>query len=231
MAPEAPTADRPRAPWFAHLRGLFVAGHLVAITLMALPAPEGGMNRASWQDPTVQGELAAWTGRLNRLGVDVTPAQVEEALWQAAVDYMRLRGRVLAPFQLYYAYCGTGQSWRMFVAPHRYPTRLHIDLEEHGRWRPLYAERDPRHDWLGRWLDHHRMRSAVFRFGWQEFGGDYRQFVDWVARRAALDFPAASRVRVYFVKYRTPSPEEVRAGRRPEGEVVHEEVRRLEGYW
>jgi hypothetical protein len=214
----------------AQLRGVFVAFHLLAVTLMALPAPEGGMNRASWKDPTVQGELAAWTERLNRLGLDLKADQLEETLWRTAVDYMRLRARVLSPFRLYYEWCGTGQSWRMFVAPHRYPTRLHIDLEEYGQWRPLYVERDADHNWLGAWLDHHRFRSVIFRLGWQEFAGDYRQFVNWVARRAARDFPEASRVRVYFIRYRTPTPEEVRKGQRPDEQIDHEAIRRLEEY-
>jgi hypothetical protein len=216
--------------WLAHLRGLLVAVHLVAITLMALPAPEGGMNRASWQDPTVQGELTTWTKRFRSCGLDVTQPQLEDSLWRSAVDYMHWRHQVLAPFQPYYDYCGTRQSWRMFVAPHRYPTRLQIEVEEQGQWRPAYIERDPEHAWLGSVLDHHRFRSVVFRFGWPEYDGDYQQFVRWVAERAAHDFPAAYQMRVRFFKYRTASPEEVRAGQRPEGQFVHEQVRRLEDF-
>jgi hypothetical protein len=227
---KAPADDGPSNRWFAHLRGLLVALHLAAITLMALPAPEGGMNRNAWKDPTVQGELAAWTERFNEWGITVTQPELEDGLWRLAVDYMAVRNEIVSPFRLYYECCGTSQSWRMFVAPHRYPTRLHIDLEEHGQWRPLYVERTRKHDWLSSKLDQHRFRSAIFRFGWDEFTADYRRFVDWIARQAARDFPEADRVRVRLYKYRSPSPEEVRQGQHPEGEFIKEEVRRLEGF-
>ena len=61
-----------------HLRALFVVFHLVAITLMALPAPGGAMNRAAWADPTVQGEFAAWTSRINALGVAISQEELED---------------------------------------------------------------------------------------------------------------------------------------------------------
>ena len=48
-------SDRPSA--WAHIRTLFIAVHLLAITLMALPAPSGGMSRSAWKDPTVQAEF------------------------------------------------------------------------------------------------------------------------------------------------------------------------------
>ncbi|HZT79797.1 MAG TPA: hypothetical protein VFA26_06235 [Gemmataceae bacterium] len=215
--------------WFPHLRGLLVALHLLAVTLLALPAPEGGMDRATWKDPTVQDELAAWAGRLDGWGVHVTPPELEDRLWQFSADYMHARETVLRPFGPYYEYCGTYQSWRMFVAPHRYPTRLHIDVHEHGEWRPAYVERDAQHDWLGRQLDSYRFRSAIFRFGWHGYERDYGRFADWVAGHAARDFPDADRVRVRLAKYRTLSPEEVREGREPEVEFVQPVERRLEG--
>ena len=48
------------------------------------------------------------------------------------------------PFQPYYDYCGTYQSWYMFGSAQRSPTRLHIDVEEDGVWRPVYVERRDR---------------------------------------------------------------------------------------
>ena len=41
-------------------RAVFVAYHIVAITLQALPAPAGGMSRTAWKEPTVQGEIASF---------------------------------------------------------------------------------------------------------------------------------------------------------------------------
>jgi hypothetical protein len=201
-------------------RGIFVACHLLAITLMALPAPAGGMNRNSWKDPTVQGELQIWTERLNGWGVQATQPELEDTLWLWANRYMKVRAEILQPFDYYSDSCGTGQSWRMFVAPHRFPTRLQIDVEEQGQWRTVYVERDPHRDWLGTKLDHYRFRSAIFRFGWQEYSDDLQHFANWVAAQAFRDFHEADHVRVQLVRYRTPSPEEVRENRRPAAEFL-----------
>ncbi len=217
--------EAPRG-WFAHLRGLLVALHLVAITLLALPAVGEGLNRWAWQDPTVQDEFADWTARLNRWGVAVTRQEFEDHLFDAASAYESARGRALAPFGPYYEWCGTFQSWRMFAGPHRYPSRLHIDVEEAGTWRPIYVKSDPQHAWLAERLDHYRMRPFLYRLSWYRYAefGDFDELARWVAGRAARDFPAADRVRVRFFKFRTPSPDEVKAGQPVAGEFVPEVV-------
>jgi hypothetical protein len=218
------------AGWWPQVRAALVALHLAAVTLPAIPAPEGAGSRENWKDPTVQAELASWAEQFNRWGLAVTPDELEERLWRLAGDYLAVRDRVLAPFGPYYEFCGTGQSWRMFVAPHRYPTRLHIDIQEDGAWRPVYVERDPNHNWLGGQLDHHRFRSVIFRLGWPGWDDDLTEFSRWVAGRAARDFPRAERVRVHFHKYRTPAPEEVKARDAPKGEFVRPRVLPLEDF-
>lgn len=202
------------------VRAALVAIHLVIITALALPAPEGGLNRNAWKDPTVQGELQAWAETLNSWGIEVTPPELEEQLWRAANTYMTARGTVLSPVLPYCEYCGTDQGWRMFVAPHRHPTTLHIEIAENGEWRPVYIERDPTHDWRGRQLDSYRFRSVVFRLGWPGYEGEFDRLAHWVARQAATDFPGAERIRVRLVRSRTRSPEEVRSGVNPDSEVA-----------
>jgi hypothetical protein len=71
------------------------------------------------------------------------------------------------------------------------------------------------------------MRPFLYRLSWYRYArefGDFRQLARWVAGRAAHDFPQAGRVRVYFFKYRSPSPDEVKAGRPVGGEFVPEVV-------
>lgn len=195
-----------------HLLGVFVLYHLLGITLMSIPAAGGGMNRTLWKDPTVQGEFEVWTERFNGWGWDITVEELEDELWDFAVAYMDARRSVLKPFDPYYTYTGSTQTWRMFIAPHRYPARLEIDVQEGGAWRTVYKARDAELDWLGTQLDHDRMRAAIFRFPWPPYRGAYGAFVSWVAPQAARDFPDADRVRVRFFKYRTQTPEEVRSG-------------------
>lgn len=205
----------------AYARAAFVALHLFAVTALALPSVGSGLDRRAWSTPTVQGEFAAWTERLNGWGLGWTQAELEDVLWDVAVGYERAREKVLWPFEPYYRYAGTWQSWRMFVAPHRYPGRLEIDVDRGSGWEPAYVGRSREHDWLAGYLDHDRFRAAVFRYSWQHYRGPRDDFADWVARQASAEWPDARAVRVSFLRYRTLGPEEARAG------AVAEETREL----
>jgi hypothetical protein len=196
-----------------HLAVLLVGIHLVAITLQALPSPNGGLQRADWAQPTVQGELSAWAGRLQAVGVALTPSDLEEGLFSVAVKYARWHQAVIAPFQPYYRYAGTTQSWRMFVAPHRYPSRMQVRIYEGTTWQVVYEERHPTARWMGTALDHDRFRAAIFRYGWgQKYPRQFADLVAWLQVYAARDFPEATRLEVRFLGGKTPSPEEARAG-------------------
>jgi hypothetical protein len=206
-----------------------VALHLFAVTFLALPSASGGMNRKAWSDPTVQGEFVAWAGRLRSYGIDVTSRELEDTMWSFATSYEGLRDTVLTPLRPYLRATGSWQSWKMFVAPHRYPSRMEIDIDRGSGFETIYVERSGRYDWRRWWFDHDRVRSAVFRYGWPHYRSSRTTFVDWVARHAAADFPGATRVRVSFVSYRSPSPEEVKAGLRPKETRELIEVRKLAG--
>jgi hypothetical protein len=200
----------------AHARALFVAEHVFAITAMATPSPGVGLNRKAWKDPTVQGKFSAWTTRLNGLGVDVAEPELEDFLWTFANGYEDARDTVLDPFTPYFRYTGAWQSWKMFVAPHRFPARLEIEVDRGNGFEPLFVERSPTATWRRSWFDHDRMRAAVFRYGWAHYRTARSQFADWVDRQVRADFDDVRQVRVSFVKYRTPSPAETRAGIRAE---------------
>ncbi|MCB9777060.1 MAG: hypothetical protein H6742_00685 [Alphaproteobacteria bacterium] len=223
---DAATAEPARVPspapqgLRAHLRAAFVVFHVAAVLLAAMPAPDGGMKRAAWKDRTVQEEFAAWTGRLQGLGVEIEQPELEERLWTLAVAWQGGRQQLLRPFQPYYQYAGAWQSWRMFVAPHRYPGRLHIDLRRGGTWETIYVARDPDRGWLGRQLDHDRMRSVIFRYAWPQYGRAWRHWCAWVAAQAATDFPDADAIRLRYWKARTPSPDEARSGAEPPGQWI-----------
>jgi hypothetical protein len=115
------------------------------------------------------------------------------------------------------------------VAPHRYPARLeiHVRAGSSAEWTPVYVARSDEHEWMRRWLDHDRFRAALFRYAWDHYRSTRRQFADWVATQAVTAFPEATQVRVSFVRYRTPSPEEVREGIAPAEKREMIEVRDL----
>jgi hypothetical protein len=213
--------------YWPHIRAALVFLHLLAVTLMALPAPGGGMNRKNWADPTVQDEFAAWTTRLNAVGVPITSEQLQDQAYRFSIRFMTVRDTALKPFGPYYQYCGTWQSWRMFVAPHRYPAKMVVDIRQNGEWQTVYEERS----WTARWhaqqLDHDRFRSLIFRFSWSSYRKVYTEFVDWLAIEAARDFPDANRLRVRFSKRRSPTPAEVRTQTQPAPRWELEQVRDL----
>jgi len=220
--------------WVPHLRAAFVLFHLLAVILMAIPAPAGGMKKSAWKDPTVQSEFAAWTDRFNALGAGITQEEFETELWDFALGFMKVRTTVLKPFQPYYHWAGTWQTWRMFIAPHRFPARLHIDVLEQPEvgeraWRTVYVARSTEHDWLKTELDQERMRSAMFRYGWSSYKRAWSEFADWAAVRAAADFPDATMIRLRMWKQRTRTPEEVREAIEPPGKWVNQELRPLRG--
>jgi hypothetical protein len=211
------SAEMSRPAWWVVA---LVTFHVVAVTLMALPAPAGAMDREDWESPLAQEEFAAWADRLSSWGLSFTPGELEDDLWKAAQGYMAVREWLLAPFQPYYQLCGTRQGWRMFVGPNLTPTRLHIDVRQDGNWRPVYVERDPTYHWLGRKLDHEHLRTAIFTMVFFKYERELGQFARWVAAQAAVDFPRADRVRVRLEQFRTPAPEQVRAHHRPTSRIV-----------
>ena len=196
-----------------HLRAFLVALHLAVVTFTAMPSVGGGMNRQAWKQPTVQGEFRAWSERLGSWGLAIPPEELEERAWTFALVYEKGRGKVIRPFRWYFEVFGVWQSWKMFVAPHRYPARLEIHVTDDGKeWDPIYVARSDEHEWMRRWFDHDRFRAALFRYAWDHYRATRREFAEWVADRAAVDFPEATQVRVSFMRYRTRSPDEVRSG-------------------
>ena len=219
----------PSGAW-PHARALLISLHIVAVIVLALPSPGGdGMSRKGWKNPTVQAEFEAWAERLSALGLRRTPAELEERLWRFSKSYVRWHTAAKRPFKPYATYAGVTQSWRMFVAPHRYPGRLHVDIRDapDGPWRPVQIARSREHDWRGGQLNHDRARAMLFRYAWPQYRVHYRALARWLATHAARDFPSASHVRVRWYGFRTPTPEEVRAGDIPQGKYRDTVVRPL----
>ena len=222
LAAALPLAGLSLLPWmlakppgvvWAHLRAAWLLAHVAAITLFALPAPVGGMNRGDWKDPTVQTELSAWAGRLH-----LSEERLEDGLWQAAVEEMAIRDRVTTPLQPYIFATGTDQPWRMFVAPHHFPTRLSIEVRRQGgEFEPVFVERSDRYTWRRDLFDQERLRSGIFRHTFNQFRWDARNLCAWAANGLFAERPEVVEVRCRLYRARLPSPEEARAGVDPPG--------------
>ena len=200
-----------------HLRAVLIAMHIFAVTALAVPAPQGGMDKRAWSNPTVQAEFSAWADRLTAIGRPTTTEALEESLWTFAVTYMKRRKSIIEPMMPYYNYCGTYQSWRMFIAPHRNPARLHIDVYKDGAWQPVYISRDREHNWNAAVLDNERFRAALFRYAWRRYNNPYRQFGRWTARQLFETHPSAETVRLQWYRFHTIAPHRIRAGEEQTG--------------
>lgn len=214
------------SPIVPHARAAFVAFHLIAIAIAALPAPTEAMNRASWKAATVRTELDGWS---KRLGVPVQT--LEERLWSAASAWLATRKALVAPFAPYLKATGCTQAWRMFVAPHRFPERFRIEARERDaeEWTTLFEERSDEHQWRRRFFDHDRIRGILFLHTWPQHAAAGRRTCEWLARRVFEEQESAEEVRCRYYKARSPSAAEVMAGKEPDGTWEHEHVVRRDG--
>jgi hypothetical protein len=204
-----------------HILAAYLLYHIAGVVIGSIPAPEDALDPAAWEDPTVQDEFTAWSNRLRSIGLEVESERLQD-LAQRLIDRWMHGVEVLtAPFRPYHRLTGSIQAWSMFVAPHRYPSRLQVDVRGTGEdWRTVYRARSEDATWRRDQLDHIRMRSAIFRYAWPAYRVAYHQFCTWVAAQAADDFPGITEVRVRYYKYRTPSVHELRAGTPPPGEFI-----------
>ncbi len=230
MSPEQQRPEGFRG-WWPHIRTALILFHICAVCLMAFPAPQGALQKSSWDDPSVKNEMHMWAERSRSIGFTWNDVEFRDFLWDASKAILEVRRWVLWPFMPYMNWTGARQSWRMFSAPHRYPVRLFIEVEQDGIWRPVYVGRSDEYTWMRDTFDHHRIRRIIFLHGWKRYDRRWSTFGKWIARHAAEDFPDATRVRIRQWKFRTPSPEELRDGKREIGGKFQRELRfDLQGY-
>jgi hypothetical protein len=209
--------------------GAFVLFHIAAVFVAALPSVKAGLSRVSWKQPTVRHEMQSWADSLNGLGVELTREELEDHLWSVATGWQRVRDAAYRPFRGYVERVGLLQPWRLFSAADRYPTKLRIEVERAGEFETVYFARDAEHAWLREQLDDVRFRKAVYVMSWPKRRKSWRTFGEHIADRAARDFPDATRVRVGFWRYTTPTPAQARAGETPRGRRTNTRVLELEG--
>lgn len=213
------SSSRATARWWPHARALLITGHLGAVAVLAIPDASGvATSPTAWKNPTVQAELEAWAKRITALGHPIDAPTLQAEVLDAAEAWNDAVATLRAPVSFYAEGVGMSQRWRMFVAPHRHPAKLHVDIQRDGQWQPVYEARSDEHRWRADQLGHIRTRAVLFRYAWAGYGERYRALARWIARRAGEDFPQAERVRIRYYGYRTPTPQEARRGELPPGE-------------
>jgi hypothetical protein len=191
--------------YWPHVRAVLVALHLLAVVILSIPSSAALTNRRGWESSNAKAEFRNWATRLQRVGWDVTPEQFESKLWAVNVAIGKWRDRVAWPFGHYARLTGARQGWQMFATPQKVPAELHVDVLVDGQWQPL-------------------VRQQLGRFARTFYPDRYEAVARWFATAAARDFPEATGVRVRLWRYASLPPEQVLAGRVPEGHYEHERV-------
>ncbi len=192
--------------WRAPLLAVFVAFHVLAMLVLALPANGRLGDRAVWQSRENQLQFARWARLASKLGVARDGPELEQLLWRLVQSYLGARQVAVAPFELYREYCGMGQGWRMFSNPQSHPAYIHVELRRGASFEPIYLSRSSQYDWRARQLDHHRVRKLFGRIARSTEQDLWEQFGAWAAQRAAQDFPDALELRIWQERRRTPEP-------------------------
>jgi hypothetical protein len=186
---------------------------VAAIVVSAIPSPEGGLSRSNWNDPTVKAEMKAWSSVFG-----MEPEPFTDRLYQVAVGYQQALDVVLWPAVRWERLTGTGQSWKMFVAAHRYPSRFRIEARDGADvWTLLFEERNHDAAWMATPLGVERLRASIFRWSWPQYAKHGRRACATLALRAFAEDASRTEVRCRFLTARSPSADEVRSGRIPEG--------------
>jgi len=188
------------------LRAVLITLHILAISLLAIPAPVG-LSHAAMQEAGVQESLATARTVAGALGWEVDQAEATALAHDLGSRYLDARHRVLTPVRPYAQYLGVKQGWRMFSQINPAPRRLEIDLFEGGIWRPIYVARDPELAWMADLMDHERMRGFTNAFSWGKQRPRFRRFSAWLASRAAADFPEATKLKTRMVTVHLVGPE------------------------
>ena len=199
-----------------HLRATLILLHLVAITLMALPAPVGADKTSHYQGPEAEAQLAQIVNALDRVGIEATGDDVVDLSLAVARPVMAARRAVLNPFRPYYTLAGTRQGYWMFSGTSLYQNRLHVEVRDRGEWRTLYLAGAPNARWRGATFNHELTRSLLFRYTERRYRKRWNAVADWIAEEAAMDHPTVDRVRVSLQHGPIQTAAEARSGVVPE---------------
>ena len=202
-----PTPLRPRD----YLRLLFVAVHIFAIVVPAVPSPPGLLTHKKLQERGAKQAIRGLREALAIVGLKRSDAEVGEAVMATANTVIRAREAGAKPFAPYYRYAGTRQSWRMFSRVADRPARLEVHVADGDGWAPIYVALDPEHRWGARTLESERFRSMINNFAGKTNHRTYLGLVRWVGCQRLAEGHEGERLRVQLLRMVVPSPPTLRA--------------------
>ena len=208
------------------LTAAFIACHLVAITVLAIPAPLVAEDKVD--DPKVQAWFDRTTDTLHRWGVPASRETVEEVGVQLGRAWLDARGAVGWPASRYATWTGAKQSWRMFGTVPDKSAYLRIEVDRGEGWELLHVSRSEEHAWRKELFDNERTRTFVNQFAWKRNRGAWKRCERWLEVAIAEDDPDVDRFRMSMVPVHFPDPEVLAvSGTLPEGNPFWSQIVRI----
>lgn len=200
-----PPARAPLRPldW---LRLAFVALHVWAVAIPALPSPPGRLTVDELSRRGAKRTLAAWRGMLGAVGVTLSHEQAAQGVVRVANRVIATRNLLSKPMEPYRRLTGARQSWRMFSQVSDRTAKLEVWERRGGALVPLYIALDPAHQWQGRTLRAERMRAYTNLFVTKNGRSGYVALVEWLACLRAAEPGAGEGLRVQMQRLQIPSP-------------------------
>ncbi len=146
------------------------------------------------------------------LGVE--PKAFDAFLWRWTQRYVRGRRWLTRPFLKYADYVGARQGWTMFSGPRRNSGRYEVEVEIDRTFVSVFRTQDSRATWNRRQFEHNRLRKLLAKLTTHPQLPAYNELTKWIARRAAEDFPEATRCKISLYTWPMLSPEELRSGKK-----------------
>lgn len=185
-------------PW-DHLRAALIVAHLAAITIAAVPTPEGELDDTRRQDPEIREIMAPWTALVQDVGLADDEDGAVDWLFDRGQELVTARRTALGPVIGWLRVSGNSQSWRMFGAVPAQHARfeVHGQLAESGEWVPLYVENTP-YQWNALLLNQSRVRAMRSNFSGGGSRGRYNAFARRIASQALDEHEALSAASVHM---------------------------------
>ena len=164
------------------MRALLVVLHLTAVISVACPAPVRTMPDSSWKRPAVQEEVLGWTTRLAKIGIRLTPDELQSLSTDIQRQWIDARRAILGPALTYLRVIGATQAWYMFTGPDKEPQRFVLSFTTARDDGGTEAERvfelgyELEHPELlhADFLDDHRVRRVMFQTSWGKSESTFR---------------------------------------------------------
>jgi hypothetical protein len=185
---------------WAKLRALVIT--LALLIQLGSAIPSRALQASAMAKAEGQRVVSAVQRALAIVGVAAEPAAISHGLIDATERAVKLRNRLLSPFEPWFHHTQTHQQWRLFINPKRECFRIHVEAREKRRgrerreWALLYRASDVDRLGLSNQLRYRRLRGIYNPNARRGVKASYGGFANWLAAEVLARQPEAGAVRV-----------------------------------